>query len=286
MIESSQTDGMVTIFRSVLPQVAEFSVILMSDLHLDSVFSNRNLLKRHLDMAKEREIPVFIFGDLFDAMQGRHDPRRSARELKEIYKDDAYFDKIFEDVEAFLTPYKGVIRFLSYGNHEESVIRNSGIDLLRRLAKSLECELGGYEGIIRLAFARQDKKGGFNSFHIFYSHGNSKNAVMTKGVLESTRKLINTGNVADLQVFGDSHTAYIHWDAKYDLTPKGELRYNKVASVRLPSYQGLTPFMLRKGKQIPLNGCVLLTVYYRNGVIEDFRLTDFYEPALLYEEKL
>lgn len=260
------------------------TLILMSDLHIDSPFCNRKLLKEHLDYAKEHQYPVFIFGDVFDVMQGRNDPRRSMRELKEIYKSDDYLDRVYEDVFNFLSPYRNNIAFVSYGNHEESVIKNAGIDLLKRLSRELGCVLGGFEGIIRLSFQRKDGKGGDNSFHIFYSHGASKNAVMTKGMLESVRKLINTNSIADVQVFGDSHTAYVHWDSKYRLTNRGVLVYNKVASIRLPSYEGLTPFMRRKGKALPLNGCVELAIEYNNGKFDDFYLRDHLQSTLVFDE--
>lgn len=285
MLNFIKSETFVHVFSSKVAYKDTQKLLLMSDLHIDSPFCNRNLLKKHLNYALEKQIPVFIFGDVFDVMQGRHDPRRSMKELKEMYRADDYLDRVYDDVFTFLQPYKDVISFFSYGNHEESVIKNAGVDLLKRLSKELEACLGGFEGIVRLLFQRVDGKGGDNSFHIYYSHGTSKNAIMTKGVLESVRKLINTNSIADVQVFGDSHTAYIHWDSKYRLTNRGVLVYNKVASVRLPSYEGLTPFMRRSGKALPLNGCVELAVNYDNGRIDDFWLRDFMQPTEVFSEQ-
>ena len=53
----------------------EHKFLLMSDIHIDSRKCDRALLKKHLDQAKAEGAGVFIFGDLFDAMQGKYDPR-------------------------------------------------------------------------------------------------------------------------------------------------------------------------------------------------------------------
>ncbi|NBW21525.1 MAG: hypothetical protein EBR82_77560 [Caulobacteraceae bacterium] len=51
------------------------SFFLLSDLHWDNPHCDRELLKKHLDAAVKRDAGVFIFGDLFCAMQGKYDPR-------------------------------------------------------------------------------------------------------------------------------------------------------------------------------------------------------------------
>ena len=51
-------------------------VYFTSDVRFDSARCYRESLKRHLDEAKKLGASISIFGDWFDAMQGRFDPRR------------------------------------------------------------------------------------------------------------------------------------------------------------------------------------------------------------------
>jgi len=265
----------VTLVYEELPTKSVYNLLLMSDLHIDSVYCNRELLTKHLNMAKKDDMKVIINGDLFDAMQGRYDPRRSAKELKAIYKDDAYFDTLVADATRFLMPYKEQIVLMAYGNHEEGVIRNSGTDILRRVADELGVTVGGYKGFIRFLFRREGGGGGRNSFTIHYNHGTSGSAPVTKGMLESFRSLVTVRD-ADLLIYGHLHTNYIHYDTVEGLTNSGNLVYNKIASVRLPSYQGLTPFQERVSNSLPLNGCVQVRIEYENGVV-DYNLIEHFE---------
>ena len=68
-------------------------ILLTADRHHDSPKTDQKLEKMHLDQALERNAPIIDVGDLFDAMQGREDRRRSKRESRpEHAKDENYFD--------------------------------------------------------------------------------------------------------------------------------------------------------------------------------------------------
>ena len=60
--------------------------LFISDVHYDAMKCDRSLLHRHLDEARELGAGVFIFGDLFDLMQGRFDPRGNYADLRPEYK--------------------------------------------------------------------------------------------------------------------------------------------------------------------------------------------------------
>jgi hypothetical protein len=70
------------------------NLLFISDVHYDSVKCDRSLLHRHLEEARRIGAGVFIFGDLFDLMQGRFDPRGNYSELRPEYKSCTYVDEV------------------------------------------------------------------------------------------------------------------------------------------------------------------------------------------------
>src|SRR3990167_2155352 len=81
--------------------------LLSADRHHYSRDCNRDLELEHLDMVKKRGGHIFDFGDIFDAMQGKYDPRRSYPEMRKEYiamMDDeniGYLDVIVKDAIEF-----------------------------------------------------------------------------------------------------------------------------------------------------------------------------------------
>ena len=73
-------------------------LLLMSDIHYDSKYCDRKLLKRDLDNANKENALILIAGDFFDAMQGKKDLRGSYDELRPEYKTDKYFDVIVDEI--------------------------------------------------------------------------------------------------------------------------------------------------------------------------------------------
>ena len=125
--------------------------LLISDVHFDSVKCDRSLLFRHLDQAMELGADVYIFGDLFDLMQGRWDPRGNYSELRPEYKSIVYVDEVISDVAEKLTKYAPCIKLLGRGNHETNIEKRMMVSPLDRVAQILnqaggQCAVGGYSG--------------------------------------------------------------------------------------------------------------------------------------------
>jgi len=72
--------------------------LFISDIHYDAMKCDRERLHRHLEEARELGAGVFIFGDLFDLMQGKYDPRGNYSELRPEYKSCVYVDEVIQDV--------------------------------------------------------------------------------------------------------------------------------------------------------------------------------------------
>ena len=108
---------------------------------------------KHFDEALHKEARINIFGDWFDAMQGRYDNRRSYPLLREEYKREDYYDYVVRDSARFLGPYAHLIDVLADGNPEKSVLKHANTDLMDRLVYQLhsdnpDCTVvhGGYVG--------------------------------------------------------------------------------------------------------------------------------------------
>lgn len=188
------------------------SVMLSSDIHFDSCMCDIKLFEKHLKLAEERQSPVIIAGDLFDAMQGRDDPRRSIESLKAEYKVSHYFDAIVLDASAFLRKFQVPYYIIGLGNHETSVLNKINTNLVERLCYDLRlhgqpAEAMGYWGYIRFMF-RYKKGNGHSSKVLYFHHGVSNNAPVTKGTIQTARQAEYLHG-ADYVLNGHNHHAYV-----------------------------------------------------------------------------
>ena len=189
----------------------KLSLMLSSDIHFDSSVCDLDLFTKHLKLAEEKQAPVIIAGDFFDAMQGHDDPRRSMEELKAKYKGPHYYDAIVLDASEFLRKFQVPYYIICLGNHETSVLNKIGTNLVERLAYDLrqhgqKAEAMGYWGYIRFMF--KYKKGGGNASKLLYfHHGKSSGAVVTKGVIQVARQGVYL-QAPDIVLNGHNHEAY------------------------------------------------------------------------------
>jgi hypothetical protein len=187
------------------------TIMLSSDWHFDSAVCDREMLTQHLKMAEEKNAVVCVFGDMLDVMQGRYDPRRSPEELKDEYKTDSYFDAVVADAAKFLSQFD-LEYILCSGNHEESVLKHNGINLLSNVSYRLRYEYQkkaiclGYSGYIPLVF-RYKKGSAMASKLLYFQHGSSTSAKVTRGVIWTNRQGVWM-DAPDYVVNGHLHTAY------------------------------------------------------------------------------
>lgn len=192
----------------------EHTNLFISDIHFDSRGCDRNLLKKHLEEAKKKDCLIFIFGDWFDLMQGRYDPRRSSfgKGLRDEYKGnrDEYMNVVIDDSVKFLQPYAENIAMITLGNHETSIMKNLGInpiqslvDRLKLINNKCKIQLGGYNGWIVKRF-KDKQDSAVKSTIIKYRHGDRGNAQRSKGVLQVDIDAMKWPD-ADIIVKGDDH---------------------------------------------------------------------------------
>lgn len=179
-----------------------------SDLHADSPNCDRKRLIKDLDTCKAENRKLIFVGDLFDAII--HSDRKRFVPSTNEDNSDNQLNKKLDILFDILKPYADNIMLITRGNHEESIIKYNGIDLLEILVKQLnmvktngQIVLGDYQNFVRLSFRKNNKIR--TKYDIFLHHGAGGNAPITKGMLDFNR--IIHGVDADLVLIGHKHNA-------------------------------------------------------------------------------
>ena len=267
MIPNIEVKGAVTKLRFDITNGWSQWLWLTSDNHFDAVACNRRLLKKHLDEAKARDALIFVFGDWFDAMQGRFDPRRSMNEVRPEYRADNYYDLIVDDAERFLTPYAQNLILITDGNHETAVETNANINLSDRLVKGLRgvgspVMRGGYGGWVKFMFDLSGglKKGPRQSKNLKYHHGYGGDAPVSDGMIQTKRQAVYLPD-ADIVVNGHNHNAYEAPLVRERISTQGVQSFDLVWYIRTSGYNqgygdGSKGWAVRKGfRPTPIGGC-------------------------------
>ena len=217
------------------------TLCIMSDLHWDNPYCNRQLLKKHLDHCLEKKIPVAIIGDLFCVMQGKYDPRSSKDDIREEHQRGDYLDAVVRTAVEWFKPYKDILFLITPGNHESSILKRMETDLIDRLVQGLKQEgakhihKGGYSGWIAVQINYA------NSNHsavkkIWYHHGYGGGAPVTKGTIQTARQQNYVRN-ADILVNGHIHNSWFFPIEGIELSQKMKVRHVRTMHVRTPGYK-------------------------------------------------
>lgn len=242
-------------------------VLLRSDVHHDSINCNISLEKKHLKQARERGALIFDFGDTFDVMQGRRDPRSNLDDLHEKYKTGEYYDAVVYDLINFYKPYKDNFVMFCHGNHETKVLKHANTDLTKRLAKGLGVLHGGYGGWVRFMFDFSNKETHGKKLRFMHS-GPGKNAVVTKGVIDVAR-ISSWLTDADVVYLGHDHNQWIVPLEREGITNKGRIIRKPVTFVKAPGYndgwgKGDKGWAVEQGHGPKPMGSVWLRFYWDN----------------------
>lgn len=186
-------------------------ILLSSDRHHDSVHSDRELEIKHLEEARKRNAYVVDVGDVFDAMQGKFDPRRSYSDIRPEYKVNNYLDEIVKDAAKFYAPYADRFLVMGRGNHESAILKNNSVDLISNLVHRLNSDhkgfvqAGGFGGWVVFQFhiggtQRESKR-------LKYYHGAGGGGPVTRGVIQTNRQAVYLPD-ADIIVNGHTHDSW------------------------------------------------------------------------------
>ena len=219
----------------------EASFLLTSDNHFDGVACARKTMFSDFDKALERNSRIMIFGDLFDAMNGRFDPRRSMDKVRPEYRSENYYDKLVDDATQKLEKYAKNIILISDGNHELSVLKNANTHLIDRLVSNLNkinganIAHGGYGGWVRIMHRGKNLDRFDGTVRMKYFHGSGGEAPVTRGAIQTSRQAVFLPD-ADVVVNGHSHNAYWIPITRERLSGKGVHYFDTQHHVRIPGY--------------------------------------------------
>ena len=209
--------------------------LLIADVHFDNPLCDRRLLRRHLDEARESGAGVMCFGDWFDAMGGRSDPRRSKTGVRDAHNADNYLDLIVDDSAEFLEPYAAHLVMMSDGNHEASIRKNIEVDLLDHLCRRLQVQHMGYSGWVRLMFERPGG-GDRTQRRLWFHHGSGGGGPVTRGVIATNRRAAMVSD-ADIVVSGHIHEAWQVEVPRHGLSNGGHERRSTQLHVSCATYK-------------------------------------------------
>jgi len=210
--------------------------LLIADVHFDNPLCDRKLLTRHLDEAKRDGAGVMCFGDWFDVMGGRNDPRRSKTGTANQHNVDNYLDAVVDESAEYLSPYQGNLLMMADGNHESSIRKNVEVDLLEHLCRALQVQHMGYSGWIRMMFERAGARGSRSQRRMWYHHGSGGGGAVTKGVIATNRRAAMISD-ADIVVSGHVHEAWCLEIVRHGLSDGGNERLSTQLHVSLPTYK-------------------------------------------------
>jgi len=241
LTRSATPDGTLTLsFNEVKPGWEQW-FLLTSDRHLDSPDSDRNLQRKHLDQARDRDALVLDFGDLFDVMGGRNDSRMSKGGILAQHQVDGYFTAVLDEAVEWLTPYADLFALIGTGNHESAVLKHAEVDLTRHLIRLLNAEAGGqvhagaYAGWVILRF-NQPGRPAVGKHVIRYTHGSGGSSPVTRGVIQTNRRAVYLPD-ADTILSGHTHESWLVPITRERITQRGRVFFDEQTHVQIPSYK-------------------------------------------------
>lgn len=218
---------------------------LFSNIHFDSPDCDRETLKKHLDYCLKDGRYILVNGDFFD-MIILGDRKRATPH--HITNTDNQLNVKLNEAYEFLKPYQQNILFFGRGNHEESIMKYNGLDVLEMLTTMLNMGsehkilYGNYTNFLRFTF--KEKNRNEYNYDIYAHHGCGGSAPATKGMLDfgALAKGIN----ADLIWIGHKHSSLIDYSAPVmHIDRNGDVILKNRQCIETPSYQ--------KGRTIDYN---------------------------------
>src|SRR3990172_1032607 len=210
--------------------------LLSSDHHFDSTHCDRELLVEIMDKARRKKAKHFVFGDMFDLMQGRDDKRRTYTDLRVEYKVNSYANAVLDDAKKFYKPYADQLLLITPGNHESKYTQKSNFDMITAIIDRLGGNIvqGCYGGYVRFMFTVHKTKR--QSVNLKYHHGAGGGGEVTRGTIQTNRQAVYLPD-ADIVVNGHTHDEFVLPIARERLRDSGKIEKDLLWFVRTPSFK-------------------------------------------------
>lgn len=250
-------------------------ILLTSDWHWDNHHCDLDLLRRDLDIARQRNAPVFAFGDLFCLMQGRYDPRRARSGMRPSLDVDNYLDAVVNQAHDFFEPYSENLALATRGNHEISNMRNNETDVIERFCERMrftgsDVMTGGIGGWV---FIRCILNGKSKTLKMAYHHGAGGGGPATKGTPKHGKRAMYLPQ-ADIVVSGHIHERWSVTNVQEQISQQGNRTLKDQTHLCLPTYKqeydpsGYDYHNLNERPPKPLGGCWLRLHLDHKGALQ------------------
>jgi len=204
-------NGVLTITIDGLKRVGEEQwVFLKSDDHWDNPKCRRDLLKKHLTKAVDRNAPIIGGGDLFCAMQGKYDKRADKSSIRPEHNNGRYLDSLVDTAAEWYAPFASHMVCEGRGNHESAIRKRHETDLTDRFCAKMRTDAGspveamGYGYWVRFQMKRNKQT---KTFWLKVFHGSGGGGPVTKGVIQTNRRAVYLPD-ADIVMTGHVHEAW------------------------------------------------------------------------------
>lgn len=217
-----------------------YQYAVFSDLHIGSKEFDGASLKRDLEKCKDNDAKVIINGDTMDLILLQDLKRASASRIK---PEEGQINQFIEEATEALIPYVAQLCIIGMGNHENSMIKHHGVDVLAWLIERLNREKkngkiqeGHYQNFVRINFL--DPKRGYKlgaKYTIYMNHGGgNSSAPVTKGMIDFNR--IAVANDADLYLMGHKHNQLVTTIPTATVSEDDVIEIKNKIAVQTPSY--------------------------------------------------
>lgn len=256
----------------------ERKIMLMSDLHLGSSSCDEDAVKADLDWAKRENAQIYLLGDIVDMILPKDMKRyQPSAVVKGLRSEDDLVGGTVRYAAEFLDPYKDLIRMISEGNHEGSVLQYHGFDPISALIGTLDCGIvhGGVGGYIQNRYACEGSNNVVN-LRIRYHHGAGGSAPRTLGVM-SLADMGAYSPDADIVWQGHKHNKFANGTTVIEKLKSGthEITYEKQVQLMTGGYlQPNDGYALKKGLRPQNKGGVMVVFtagYTKKGVWKDIK---------------
>lgn len=210
---------------------------LSSDWHWDSVKCDRDQLLEDLRLAKKLDAAVCSFGDHFDCMGGKYDPRSGKADIRPELQVGNYFDAIIDQSAEWLSPFTQQMAVITPGNHETAVRKRQETCLTTRIVDRLRLQgssvvQGGYSGWVLI---RARHGSAVRTYKVWYHHGFGGGGPVTRGVIDFSRMMVDVD--ADAIVSGHVHQKTLMEATRHRLSGSGIATVSPVHLIRSSTYK-------------------------------------------------
>lgn len=216
-----------------------YNYAIFSDLHIGSTDLNKQALISDLDRCQNEDTKILINGDTLDLILMQDVKRAMPSKIK---NEDGQINKYVDEAVELLLPYVAQLCIIGTGNHENTITKRHGVDVLawlidklNREKKNGKIQQGHYQNFVRINFLNPSARYKMVChYDIFLHHFNGGSSPVTKGMIDFNR--IITANQADLYIGSHKHN---NFETTYPLTyvtEDGRLETKDRKAIMTPPY--------------------------------------------------